>query len=105
MDNYNAFNVYRRELAHGTVSLTGDRAQGDDSKHWAYSNRREKVYVLIVRSNICENRCKQKFKLIPILYGDLVYKFKRIVGKPYLSVKFKKDRQCFIKAGYSLDVM
>ena len=34
---YNAFNVYRRELASGTVSLTGDRAQGDDSKHWAYS--------------------------------------------------------------------
>ena len=28
---YNAFNVYRRELAPGTVSLTGDRAQGDDS--------------------------------------------------------------------------
>ena len=37
--NYNAFNVYRRELAPGTVSLTGDRAQGDDNKHWAYSNR------------------------------------------------------------------
>ena len=36
---YNAFNVYCRELAPGTVSLTGDRAQGDDSKHWAYSNR------------------------------------------------------------------
>ena len=35
---YNAFNVYRRELAPGAVSLTGDRAQGDDSKHWAYSN-------------------------------------------------------------------
>ena len=34
---YNAFNVYRRELAPGTVKLTGDRAQGDDSKHWAYS--------------------------------------------------------------------
>ena len=34
---YNAFNVYRRELAPGIVSLTGDRAQGDDSKHWAYS--------------------------------------------------------------------
>ena len=30
---YNAFNVYCRELAPGTVSLTGDRAQGDDSKH------------------------------------------------------------------------
>ena len=35
--HYNAFNVYRRELSPGTVSLTGDRAQGDDSKHWAYS--------------------------------------------------------------------
>ena len=34
--DYNAFNVYCRELAPGTVSLTGDRAQGDDSKHWAY---------------------------------------------------------------------
>ena len=36
-DWYNAFNVYRRELAPGTVSLTRDRAQGEDSKHWAYS--------------------------------------------------------------------
>ena len=36
--NYNAFNVYCRELAPGTVSLTGDRAQGDDSKHWANSS-------------------------------------------------------------------
>ena len=36
--SYNAFNVYCRELAPGTVSLTGDRAQGDDSKHRAYSN-------------------------------------------------------------------
>ena len=35
--SYSAFNVYRRELAPGTVSLTGDRAQGDDSKHWANS--------------------------------------------------------------------
>ena len=34
---YNAFNVYCRELAPSTVSLTGDRAHGDDSKHWAYS--------------------------------------------------------------------
>ena len=32
-NSYNAFNVYCRELASGTVSLTGDRVQGDDSKH------------------------------------------------------------------------
>ena len=30
---YNSFLIYCRELAQGTVSLTGDRAQGDDSKH------------------------------------------------------------------------
>ena len=30
---YNPFLVYCRELASGTVSLTGDRAQGDDSKN------------------------------------------------------------------------
>ena len=40
---YNAFNVYCRELAPGTVSLTGDRAQGDDSKHWAYS-----AFIIII---------------------------------------------------------
>ena len=32
---YNAFHVYCRELASGTISLTGDRAQGDDSKYRA----------------------------------------------------------------------
>ena len=31
--DYNSFLVYCRELAPGTVSLTGDRAQGDVSKH------------------------------------------------------------------------
>ena len=30
---YNSFLVYCRELALGTVSLTGDRAQSDDNKH------------------------------------------------------------------------
>ena len=43
--NYNAFNVYRRELAPGTVSLTGDRAQGDDSKHWAYFTLNSSVFT------------------------------------------------------------
>ena len=30
---YNTVLVYCRELAPGTVSLTGDQAQGDDNKH------------------------------------------------------------------------
>ena len=41
----------------------------------------------------------------PIFYGDLVYKFKRIVGKPDFSDKFKKIIKRYIKVGYNLDVM
>ena len=38
-NSYNSFLVYCRELAPGTVSLTGDRAKGDDSKNskWVWS--------------------------------------------------------------------
>ena len=45
---YNPFLVYCRELALGTVSLTGDRAQGDDSKHESHYRRffyTRKTYV------------------------------------------------------------
>ena len=38
-------------------------------------------------------------------YVDLVYEFKRIVGKPNLSDQFKNIIKRYIKAGYSLDVM
>ena len=41
----------------------------------------------------------------PIFYGDLVYKFKRIVGKPNFSDQFKKIIKCYVKVGYNLDVM
>ena len=34
--DYNDFNFYCRGLAPGTVCLTGDRVQGDDSKQCAY---------------------------------------------------------------------
>ena len=39
--SYNPFLVYCRELAPGTVSLTGDRAKGDDSKHDSHYNSQE----------------------------------------------------------------
>ena len=41
----------------------------------------------------------------PMFYGDLVYKFKRIVGKPYFSDQFKKIIKRYIKVGYNMDVM
>ena len=40
--------VYCRELAPGTVSLTGDRAKGDDSKQDSHYNHRDTTPVLCV---------------------------------------------------------
>ena len=41
----------------------------------------------------------------PMFYGDLVYKFKRIVGKPNFSDQFKKIVKRYIRVGYNLDIM
>ena len=41
----------------------------------------------------------------PIFYGDVVYKFKRIVGKPNFSDQFKKIVKRYIRVGYNLDIM
>ena len=41
----------------------------------------------------------------PIFYGDLVYKFKRIVGNPNFSDQFKNIVKRYIRVGYNLDVM
>ena len=39
----------------------------------------------------------------PIFYGDLVYKFKRIVGKPNFSDQFKKIVKRYIRVLYCID--
>ena len=44
----------------------------------------------IVKYNIGFKTLLQQGISEPILYGDLVYKFKRIVGKPNYSDQFKK---------------
>ena len=40
-----------------------------------------------------------------IFNGDLVYKFKRIIGKPSFSDQFKKIVKRYIRVGYNLDIM
>ena len=40
-----------------------------------------------------------------IFYSELVYKFKRIVGKPNFSDQFKKIIKSDIKVGYNLNVI
>ena len=41
----------------------------------------------------------------PILYGDLVFKFKRIIRKPNFSDQFKKIVKSYLRVGYNLDIM
>ena len=41
----------------------------------------------------------------PTIYGDLVNKFKRVVGKSNFSDQLKKIVKRYIRVGYNLDVM
>ena len=60
---------------------------------------------LIVKYNIVLKTLLQQGISEPIFYGDLVYKFKRIVGKPNFSDQFKKLVKRYIRVGYNLDIM
>ena len=60
---------------------------------------------IIVKYNIGLKTLLQQGISEPIFYGDLVYKFKRIVGKPNLSDRFKKIVKRYIRVGYNLDIM
>ena len=41
----------------------------------------------------------------PEFYGDLVYKFKKLIGNPIFSNLFKRIVNRFKSEGYSLDIM
>ena len=41
----------------------------------------------------------------PEFYGDLVYKFRKIVGKKEFSDQFKKNIMQYKRIGYNVDVM
>ena len=60
---------------------------------------------LIVKYSIGLNTFLQQGISEPIFYGDLVYKFKRIVGKTNFSDQFKKSVKIYIRVGYNLDIM
>ena len=60
---------------------------------------------LIVKYNIGLKTLLQQGISEPIFYGDLVYKFKRIVGNPNFSDQFKKIVKRYIRVGYNLDIM
>ena len=60
---------------------------------------------LIVKYNICLKTLLQQGISEPAFYGNLVYKFKRIVGKPNFSDQFKKIIKRYKRVGYNMDIM
>ena len=40
----------------------------------------------------------------PDIFGDLVYKFRKIISKIYFSYHFKKKIVCYTKIGYNINV-
>ena len=64
------------------------------------------LYSVVVRGAIQLKTCSPVRGISePIFYGDLVDKFKRIVGKPNFSDQFKKIVKRYIRVGYNLDIM
>ena len=63
------------------------------------------TYIQHVKYNIGLKTLLQQGISEPIFYGDLVYKFKRIVGKPNFSDQFKKIVKRYIRVGYNLDII
>ena len=71
----------------------------------AFSKFYHRHSELIVKYNIGLKTLLQQCISEPIFYGDLVYKFKRIVGKPNFSDQFKKIVKRYIRVGYNLDIL
>ena len=53
----------------------------------------------VQKRNIQQGICNPEF------YGDLVYRFKKIIRKPIFSDLFKRIVNCFKRTGYTLDIM
>ena len=71
----------------------------------AFSKFYHRHSELIVEYNIRLKTLLQQGISEHIFYGDLVYKFKRIVGKPNFSDQFKKIVKRYIRVGYNLVIM
>ena len=71
----------------------------------AFSKFYHRHSELIVKYNIGLKTLLQQGISEPIFYGDLVYKFKRIVRKPNFSDQFNNIVKRYIRVGYNMDIM
>ena len=62
-------------------------------------------FELIEKYHVSLKKLMQQGICNPEFYGDLVYKFKKIIGNPNFSNLLKRVVNRFKRAGYSLDIM
>ena len=71
----------------------------------AFSKFYRRHFELIEKYHASLKKLMQEGICNPEFYGDLVYKFKKIIGNPNFSNFFKRIVNRFKRAGYSLDIM
>ena len=71
----------------------------------AFSKFYRRHFELIEKYHVSLTKLMQQGICNPEFYGDLVYKFKKIIGNPNFSNLFKRIVNPFKRAGYSLDIM
>ena len=66
-------------------------------KTTAYTNFYYRHSELILKKYLLKDSSATRHISEPLFYGDLVYKFKRIVGKPNFNDQFKKIFNRYLK--------
>ena len=69
------------------------------------ANSSDQNSTVVVKYSIGLKTLLQQGISEPIFHGGLVYKFKRIVGKPNFSDQLKKIVKRYTRVGYNLDIM
>ena len=69
----------------------------------AFSKFYRRHFKLIEKYHVSLKKLMQQGIYNPEFYGDLVYKFKKLIGNPNFSDLFKRIVNSFKRAGYTLD--
>ena len=71
----------------------------------AFSKFYRRHFAFVEKYHVSLKKLMQQGICNPEFYGDLVYKFKKIIGNPNFSNLLKRIVNRFKRAGYSLDIM
>ena len=94
-------------ITHNSESITGPKSEYTRPQSFRYHKIRKNFlnYTTDVKYYIGLKKSSATRHIRTYILWYLVYKFKRIVGKPNFSDQFKKIIKRYIKIGYNLDVM